>query len=86
MLHAFPSSPTVCVWRRSEKSRRERGGGTGVCQDQCMVHTDVSSRRQGCREEKGESECWERERGRGRRGGEKSGKDDTGLLPEGKDM
>lgn len=42
----------VCVWRRSEKSRRERGGGTGVCRDQCMVHTDVSSRRQGCREEK----------------------------------
>lgn len=75
----------VCVWRRSEKSRRERGGGTGVCRDQCMVHTDVSSRRQGCREEKVRVSVG-RERGRERRGGEKSGKDDTGLLPEGKDM
>lgn len=37
----------VCV-----RGERRGEGGTGVCRDQCMVHTDVSSRRQGCREEK----------------------------------
>lgn len=38
--------------REGKTRRREAGGETGVCRDQCMVHTDVSSRRQGCREEK----------------------------------
>lgn len=51
----------MCVCGEREKRRREAGGGTGVCRDQCMVHTDVSSRRQGCREEKA--------RVSGRRGG-----------------
>lgn len=53
MLHAFPPHPLLCACERTEgkRGRKEGGGGTGVCRDQCMVHTDVSSRRQGCREE-----------------------------------
>lgn len=63
----------ACVFAYVCEGKAEKGGnggggdvdggsGTGVCRDQCMVHTDVSSRRQGCGEEKLESE-W-------RRGGE----------------
>lgn len=46
----FPSSPSVRVDREREESKRE--DGTGVCRDQCMVHTDDLSHRQGCRQEK----------------------------------
>lgn len=53
----------VCVQReRGKRGGRKGGGGTGVCRDQCMVHIDVSSCQQGCREEKA-SEWWKRERG-----------------------
>eukprot|EP00064_Thunnus_orientalis_P021104 superscaffoldBa00006205_g21259 len=56
-VESFMLSGYVIMWNKAielerEKRRREAGGGTGVCRDQCMVHTDVSSRRQGCREEK----------------------------------
>lgn len=59
----------VCVCVRREGKEEEGGrGGTGVCRDQCMVHTDVSSRQQGCREEKARvSGGREREEEEGRR-------------------
>lgn len=70
----------VCVngAREIEKRKREGGGGTGVCRDQCMVHTDVSSRQQGCREEKA-SEWWWRGREKRRRGGRVYDREETAV-------
>lgn len=60
----------VCVDRKREESKRE--DGTGVCRDQCMVHTST-----GLQARKGESEWWERERER--EGGRVYDREETGV-------
>ncbi|KAM7367869.1 hypothetical protein PAMP_014138 [Pampus punctatissimus] len=66
-VESFMLSGYVIMWNKAieledREERREVGGGTGVCRDQCMVHTQTSClvSSTGLQGRKGESEWWER--------------------------